>query len=69
MSLEALIAERKAQAEKKRRQKETAGFGLTADERMIYEERAAIIEHEGGLSKPEAERLALEEVISNRVLH
>ena len=35
-------------------------------ERELFEERAAIIEHDGGLPRDEAERLALDEVIRRR---
>ena len=34
--------------------------GLTEDQREDYEERAAIMEHDGGLSREEAEAMAME---------
>jgi hypothetical protein len=34
------------------------GFAAPAPDLDAFEERAAIIEHDGGLSRPEAERLA-----------
>jgi hypothetical protein len=37
---------------------------LPPDQRERYEERAAIMEFDAGLSRAEAERLALEEVLS-----
>lgn len=39
--------------------------GLSAEERAEFEERAAILEYDGGLTKAEAERLALNEILSN----
>jgi hypothetical protein len=39
---------------------------LTAAERDDYEERAAIMEHDGGLSRAEAERQALARVLAAR---
>jgi|GEM_PF-2776199 len=36
---------------------------LTEDERMNYEERAAIMEYDGGLTRADAEKQALENVI------
>lgn len=39
---------------------------LTHEERYRYEERAAIMEYDGGLPRAEAERLALEEVMRAR---
>jgi hypothetical protein len=39
---------------------------LTADERSDYEERAAIMEYEGGLERAEAERFALLAVLKAR---
>ena len=39
---------------------------LTPAEREDYEERAGILEYEAGLSRPEAERRALEMVIAKR---
>lgn len=39
---------------------------LQADLRLRFEERAAIIEHDGGLPKSEAERLAYQELASLR---
>ena len=39
---------------------------LSEDEFEFYEERAAIIEYDGGLQREDAERMALDEVISRR---
>jgi hypothetical protein len=39
---------------------------LTTEEREAYEERAAIMEYDGGLPRAEAERLAMEEVVGRR---
>jgi len=39
--------------------------GLSEDERTEFEERAAILEYDGGLPKEEAERLALKEILIN----
>ena len=38
---------------------------LSADMREHYEERAAIIEFDGGLPRADAEKLALQDVLSN----
>ena len=38
---------------------------LNADLREHYEERAAIMEFDGGLTRAEAEKLALQDVLSN----
>lgn len=38
--------------------------GLTEAQRSLYEERAAILEHDGGLIKEEAEREALKEILT-----
>jgi len=38
---------------------------LNADLREHYEERSAIMEFDGGLPRAEAEKLALQEVLSN----
>lgn len=40
---------------------------ITPDERLHFEERAAIAEHDGGLSQMEAERLAFDEVLARKV--
>jgi len=37
---------------------------MTEDQKEAYEERAAIMEYDGGLSREEAERLAYEEVMN-----
>jgi hypothetical protein len=37
-------------------------LGLTSDQEELFEERAAILEHDAGLSRDEAERLAIEEI-------
>ena len=39
--------------------------GMNADLRERYEERAAIMEFDGGLPRAEAERLALQDVFGN----
>lgn len=39
---------------------------LTPDERVDYEERAAIREYDGGLSREEAEAAALADVLRQR---
>jgi hypothetical protein len=39
--------------------------GLSEDERGEFEERAGILEHDGGLTKEEAERKALSETLTN----
>ncbi len=39
---------------------------LTEDEQEAYEERAAILEYDAGMTRPEAERMALEAVIRRR---
>ena len=39
--------------------------GLGEDERAEFEERAGILEYDGGLTKAEAERLALSEILTN----
>jgi hypothetical protein len=39
---------------------------MTNDERYRYEERAAICEYEGGLTREEAERIAAEEIEEDR---
>lgn len=41
-------------------------MNLTDDEREHFEERAAIMEYDGGLAREEAERLALVEVVARR---
>ena len=38
--------------------------GLTEAERGLFEERAGILEHDGGLPKEEAEKTALREVLT-----
>ena len=38
---------------------------MTDDEKEHYEERAAIMEFDGGLPRAEAEKLALQDVLSN----
>lgn len=38
--------------------------GLTEEERELFEERAGILEHDGGLPKEEAERAALREILT-----
>ena len=66
------------QANDRARQRERAFLGLgwragqdalidelSENERVEFEERAAIIEFDGEVSKPEAERLALIEFITN----
>lgn len=40
-------------------------FDWTDDEKERYEERAAIMEFDGGLPRAEAEKLALQDVLSN----
>lgn len=40
---------------------------LTEDEREAFEERAAILEYDAGMTRDQAERLALEAVIRRRV--
>ena len=40
--------------------------GLTPAEMSDYQERAAILEHEAGLTQPEAERRALLDVLKAR---
>jgi len=35
---------------------------MTADQREAYEERAAILEHDAGLSQDEAEREAMQQI-------
>ena len=40
--------------------------GLTADEQYLFEERAGIAEFCGHLSRPDAERLAWEQVLATR---
>jgi len=37
--------------------------GLSEPERGLFEERAGILEHDGGLPKEEAERAALREIL------
>ncbi|MDA0781244.1 MAG: hypothetical protein PQ612_00040 [Rickettsiales bacterium] len=39
---------------------------LTEDERVEYEERSAIIEYDGGLSRQEAEKQAIQNIIYMR---
>lgn len=39
---------------------------LSDDERMEYEERAAIMEYDGGLSREEAERRAMLRILTKR---
>jgi len=39
--------------------------GLSEEERAEYEERAGILEYDGGLTKAEAERQALSEILTN----
>ena len=39
---------------------------LSDDERMEYEERSAIMESDGGLSREEAERQALERILERK---
>ncbi len=41
---------------------------LSEEERYIFEERAGIMEHDGKLSREEAERRALKEVLGNKRL-
>lgn len=43
-----------------------APAGFTADECDAYEERAAILEYDAGLPRPEAERQAADEVMRRR---
>lgn len=38
---------------------------MTDDQKENYEERAAIMEFDGGLSRVDAERLAMQDVLSN----
>lgn len=38
---------------------------MTDDEKEHYEERAAIMQYDGGLPRAEAERLALQDVFGN----
>jgi len=45
---------------------ELAHCDLTSDEQATYEERAAIIEFDGGLPRAEAEALALKQVLGER---
>ena len=40
-------------------------MALTADQAEAFEERAAIMEFDGGLTRAEAEKLALQDVLSN----
>lgn len=40
--------------------------GLSEDEKLLFEERAAIMEYDGGLSRREAEAYALEYVLGLR---
>jgi len=42
------------------------GRGLTEDELDIFEERAAIMEFDGGLSRAEAEKEAMKEIEKRR---
>jgi hypothetical protein len=42
---------------------------LSPDERDQYEERAAILEYDGGFPKPEAERRARLEIVGGRDWH
>ncbi|MEM6943448.1 MAG: hypothetical protein AAF565_06820 [Pseudomonadota bacterium] len=37
---------------------------LTCDERLAYEERAAIMEYDAGLSRPDAERVAYADILA-----
>jgi hypothetical protein len=39
---------------------------MTDDELDIFEERAAIMEHDGGLSRAEAEKAAMKEIEKRR---
>ena len=39
--------------------------GLSDEERTEFEERAGILEYDGGLTKAEAERQALDEILTN----
>jgi hypothetical protein len=39
---------------------------FTEDEREELEERSAIMEHHGGMTKPEAERAALRRILEKR---
>jgi len=39
--------------------------GLSEEERAKFEERAGILEYDGGLTKAEAERQALSEILTN----
>lgn len=39
---------------------------LTEDELEAYEERAAILEYDAGMTRPEAERMSLEAIIRRR---
>ena len=41
---------------------------LNEDERDMYEERSAILQFDGGLTRPEAERRALQETLKKREL-
>jgi hypothetical protein len=47
-------------------QKNDALSTLSDDERMEYEERAAIMEYDGGLTRVEAERRALERILERK---
>lgn len=40
--------------------------GLSEDERCRYEERAAVLQYDGCLSRREAERVALQEILTGR---
>ena len=40
--------------------------GMNADLRERYEERAAIMEFDGGLSREDAEHLAMQEVVGKK---
>lgn len=41
---------------------------LTEKEKELYEERAAIIEYDAGLTRKEAEQKAMEEILNDKLL-